>query len=135
MELAKFVNLVPTTEIEEQPTELTNEQWETKLEKEMKEIYSVRIDEKQKLLHYFEVGKMLHYRPTKYQRQLQQIKKVIHRKIGRKFCERPYVIAKRTFKIFRTEEKLLQLTHEWTSNRIYRMSQQEVNRQIEKIQE
>jgi hypothetical protein len=87
MELAKFVNLVPTTEIEEQSTELTDEQWKNKLEKEIEEIYSVRIDEKQKLLHYFEVGKMLHYRPTKYQRRLQQIKKTIHRKIGRKFTE------------------------------------------------
>ena len=134
MELAKFVNLVPTTEIEEQPTELTDEQWETKLEKEIKEIYSVRIDKEQKLLHYFEVGKMLRSRPTKYQRQLQQIKKVIHRKIGRKFTERPYLIAKRTFKIFKTKESLLQSTHGMTPNKIYRMDQQEINEQLEKIQ-
>ena len=100
----------------------------------MKEIYSIRIDEKQKLLHYFEVGKMLRSRPTKYQRQLQQIKKVIHRKIGRKFTERPYLIAKRTFKIFKTKESLLQSTHELTSNKIYWMIQQEVNEQLEKIQ-
>ena len=51
---------------------------------------------------------------------------MIHQKIGRSFCERPYVIAKRTFKIFGTIENITNFTIRLTPTDIYRLTHKEV---------
>ena len=74
-ELAESVNLIPTTEIiEERPSEPINNEWKLELAEKMRAIYNKKVDKTQKLLRYFEIGKILYDHPVKHQRQLQKLK-------------------------------------------------------------
>ena len=69
------MNLIPTTEIiEERPSEPINNEWKLELAEKMRAIYNKKVDKTQKLLRYFEIGKILYDHPVKYQRQLQKLK-------------------------------------------------------------
>ena len=67
-ELAESVNLISTTEIiKEQQPELINEEWKLELEERMKELYNKRMNQTQRLIQYFKIGKILHDHPIKHE--------------------------------------------------------------------
>lgn len=137
IELAESINLIPTTEntVEQQTLPTTDDEWKTELEEAVKRIYRRNINEEQKLEFYFEIGELLHNRPPKYRKRLQQLKRSIHRKIGRqKFCERPYHIARKTFEIFGTKEYLSQNIVNLMTSQIRQLSRKEVNEYKRRIQ-
>ena len=128
IKLAESINLVLTTKIakEQQSQGSINDKWQKQIEEKMKKIYNKKNDTEVELILYFEVGKLLHNRPLKYKKQFQKLKHTIHRKIRRSFCERPYIIAKRTFKIFGAVENITNSTIKLTPTDIHRLTQKEV---------
>ena len=129
IELAESVNLIPTTEvIEEQQSESSDDEWKFELEEKVKRTYNKRMNKTQKLVNYFEIGEILHSHPLKHERQLQKLKRTICRNIKQNFNERPFFIATRTYKIFKTKEKVLQSIHNLTPDKIFRLNHQEVRK-------
>jgi hypothetical protein len=128
IELAESVNMIPTTEIieKQQSKEIIDDRWQKQIEEKIKKVYNKKNNIETELILYFEIGKLLHNRPLKYKKQLQKLKHTIHRNIKRNFCERPYVIANRTFKIFRTVENITNSTIKLTPTDIHRLTHKEV---------
>ena len=104
------------------------EEWPVKLQNQITKILDRQMNNNETIKQYYKIGQLLEDMPAQYRRQLSSIRKKINKELGIKSNDRHYVIEKKIFRIFSSEEEIEYRNNELrlTPTEIFRMRNREV---------
>ena len=114
--------------LEEAPKEKAHksETWKLQLEKLVKQIYTEEANQIEKTITYYRIGKLISQTPTKYKCQQYKIKEELSTSIGIRIREKPFTIARNTYKLFKNENQIQQQKNLLNVIQIRRMKKNEI---------
>ena len=106
----------------------TEEEWPVKLQNQITKILDRQMNNNETIKQYYKIGQLLEDMPAQYRRQLSSIRKKINKELEIKSNDRHYVIARKIFRIFSSEEEIEHRNSELrlTPTEIFRMRNREV---------
>ena len=106
----------------------TEKEWPVQLKEQLEKALRRQLSNSETLKQYYKVGQLLANVPTQHRRQLSAIKRKINRELGFQSYDRHYMIARRTYQIFSSEEEIDQKNFdlELTPTKIYHMRNREI---------
>ena len=104
------------------------EEWPVKLQNQITKILDRQMNNNETIRQYYKIGQLLEDMPAQYRRQLSSIRKKINKELGIKSNDCHYVIARKIFRIFSSEEEIEHQNNELrlTPTEIFRMRNREV---------
>ena len=103
-----------------------SETWKIQLEKLFRRIYTENIDQIERTILYFQIGKLIANPPVKYKTQQYKVKDEINKSLGLKIGENQFTTARNTFKIFDDEDQIRQQRSPLSITKIRRMKNSEI---------
>ncbi len=86
-----------------------NDIWKEQLIDAMRKIHEGIIDSHEKIIQYYRIGKWIANPPIHYRGKLFIVKEEMNKALGVRLTERPYAIARNTYKLYTDEEQIKNL--------------------------
>jgi hypothetical protein len=103
-----------------------DDEWTQNIYQKIKSIYNEKNTTTQRLVLYYQLGKLLNERPQRHSRSMSKLKKTIEEAFGKKLHEKPYVIAMRIHQIYSDEKEVIENRYQLKPTDILRMKNDEV---------
>lgn len=86
-----------------------NDIWKEQLIDAMRKIHEGTLDSHEKIIQYYRIGKWIANPPVQHRGRLFIVKNEVNKALGIRLTERPYAIARNTYKLYENEEQIKNL--------------------------
>jgi hypothetical protein len=113
---------------QEKPKEKSSDSeiWKNQLEKLLRRVYTEKLENIERTIIYYKIGKLINKPPRKYKLQQYKLKGELSESLGIHIGEKPFTIARNAYKIFNDENKIQQQKNPLNITQIRRMKNNEI---------
>ena len=105
---------------------LNSETWKSQLEKMLRRVYTEKLDNIERTIIYHKIGKLINKPPKNYKLQQYKLKDELSESLGIRIGEKPFTIARNTYKLFKNENQIQQQKNPLNITQIRRMKKDEI---------